>query len=156
MRKIKDYFEAFFSRVDDKTLLRHKGEEIIRLNNTIDELLKKQSRYHEQHVETSDKSLMEREEQLRREFESILRSKDNEIESIKSKYKSFWNMYEELSKRKVQLEKLKVSLSERINLAYSFTEESIKVMHTSTYEIDDFLSSMKKLEMQVSKAIPER
>src|SRR4030042_533127 len=156
MFKVFDVFKAFKIRVDAQTLIRHQKEEIGRLNNTINTLLEKQSRYHEQHVENHDKTLIEREEELRREFQAVLRSKNSEIENIKNKYSSFWEVYEELTKRKLDLEKLRVSILERIELASNFNKESIKSLNITVSEMSDFIENMNKLDTRTNKLIPER
>lgn len=153
---IRDFFKTFFSRVDDKILIRTKEDEILRLNNTINVLLEKQSIYHDRHIENSEQTLTERENQLRREFESVLRTKNNEIITIKNKYKNFWEMYEELNIRKIDLEKLKVKLLERIEMASSFTAETTKSLKIAVTEIEDFILNMEKLEIKIDKLIPER
>jgi exonuclease VII large subunit len=154
--KIKEILKAFRSRLDDQRIIRQQEEEITRLNNTIDNLLLKQGQYHEQHVESHEQRIETRELELRREYEAIIRGKNGEVEKIKNKYKSFWQIYEDLMERHVELEKLRVSILAKMNLVRGYDQESLKCLGTLVDEIEGFNRNINSLESRAGKLIPER
>lgn len=153
---VREFLRAFRSRLDDQRVIGQLNEQIVRLNSTIDNLLRKHSEHHSQHVESHESQIEMRELEMQREFDAILNMRDREIEQIKFKYKNFWQVYEDLMERHTDLEKLRVGIAAKMGLVQGYDRESIKCMKIVIEEIDVFNRKIESLECRANKLIPER
>jgi chromosome segregation ATPase len=164
---MKNPFKSIFKNIEYRTIIRQKKDEIRKLNNTIERLLSNQKHYHNKHIDNHNKDMEARETELRNEFEirikneidkyeSMLDNKQIEIERLKDKNRNVSEMYEALTTKCAELEKLRIDIAEKMKMISSYNTESINWLGSITNDITTFENSFKKLSNKLDRKLLDK